>query len=150
MCDADDDLKREFSTPDVEPSPGWTRREFVMSALASATGLALAATSAWAQMITTGTQGLTAGDVKIPTRDMQVPAYRAMPATGNNFPVVLVVADIYRRRANRQRSSFIPTRRTHSTPTTGLAIARKRHRTAGSGCWSGSGNTALPRKPLPL
>jgi carboxymethylenebutenolidase len=95
MCDTDDDLKREFSSPDIEPTPGWTRREFVMSALASATGLALATTPAWAQMITTDAQGLTAGDVRISARDMAIPAYRAMPATSSGFPVVLVVADIY-------------------------------------------------------
>lgn len=65
MCDADDDVKREFSRPDVRFTQGWTRREFVMSALATATGLALAM-PAWAQMITTDAQGLTAGDVRIP------------------------------------------------------------------------------------
>ena len=46
------------------------------------------------------------------------------------------------REARRRRSSSTPTRRTASTPTTGPATARRRPRTAGSGCWSGSRSTA--------
>ena len=49
------------------------------------------------------------------------------------------------RRASRRRSSSTPTRRTASTPTTGPATARRRPRTAGSGCWSGSRRTAWRR-----
>jgi carboxymethylenebutenolidase len=45
--------------------------------------------------IKTDTAGLTAGEVKIPTRDGSIPAYRAMPAKGSNFPVVLVVSEIF-------------------------------------------------------
>jgi len=36
-----------------------------------------------------------AGEVKIPVEDGEIPAYRAMPATGRNFPVVLVVQEIF-------------------------------------------------------
>ena len=48
-----------------------------------------------AQTITTSTEGLVAGEVKVPTKDGEMPAYRAMPATGSNFPVVLVVQEIF-------------------------------------------------------
>jgi carboxymethylenebutenolidase len=43
------------------------------------------------------------------------------------------------------RSMFTKACRTRSTPTTARAIARKRPRTAGSGCWPGSRKTALPK-----
>jgi carboxymethylenebutenolidase len=43
----------------------------------------------------TDDKGLIAGEVKVPVKDGQIPAYRAMPATGTNFPVVLVVQEIF-------------------------------------------------------
>ena len=43
----------------------------------------------------TRSDGLTAGEVKIPVADGEIPAYRAMPATGGPFPVVLVVQEIF-------------------------------------------------------
>jgi carboxymethylenebutenolidase len=45
--------------------------------------------------ITTDTHGLVAGEVKIPTRDGAVPAYRAMPEKGGKLPVVLVIQEIF-------------------------------------------------------
>jgi carboxymethylenebutenolidase len=75
------------------PKAGFTRREFVMTALAA--GFALAVRPVFAEMITTEAAGLTAGEVKIPVRDGEMPAYRAMPATGGPFPVVLVVQEIF-------------------------------------------------------
>jgi carboxymethylenebutenolidase len=48
-----------------------------------------------AQTITTDSQGLTAGEVKIPVKDGDIPGYRAMPATGGPFPTVLVVQEIF-------------------------------------------------------
>jgi carboxymethylenebutenolidase len=45
--------------------------------------------------ITTSTEGLVAGEVKIPVAGGEIPAYRAMPATGRSFPVVLVVQEIF-------------------------------------------------------
>lgn len=72
----------------------WTRRDFVVSSLAA--GFALAVQPVCAQtMIVTDTQGLTAGDVKIPTKDGGIPGYRAMPTAGKNFPVILVVQEIF-------------------------------------------------------
>jgi carboxymethylenebutenolidase len=75
------------------PRTEFTRREFVMTTLAA--GFALAVRPVSAQTITTDTTGLIAGEVKIPTADGQIPAYRAMPATGSAFPVVLVVEEIF-------------------------------------------------------
>jgi carboxymethylenebutenolidase len=46
-------------------------------------------------VVTTPADGLTAGEVKIPVADGDIPAYRAMPATGGRFPVVLVVQEIF-------------------------------------------------------
>jgi len=45
--------------------------------------------------ITTDTTGLTAGEVAIAVADGTVPAYRAMPASGGAFPVILVVQEIF-------------------------------------------------------
>jgi carboxymethylenebutenolidase len=70
-----------------------SRRGFVVTSLA--TGFALATRPVSAQTITTDTQGLTAGEVKIPVTDGEIPAYRAMPTTGGPFPMVLVVQEIF-------------------------------------------------------
>jgi carboxymethylenebutenolidase len=70
-----------------------TRRQFVVTTLAS--GFALAVRPVSAQTITTDTNGLTAGEVKIPVSDGEIPAYRAMPSSGNSFPIVLVVQEIF-------------------------------------------------------
>lgn len=73
---------------------GITRREFVASALAAGFAAAVQPVSAQTQ-ITTDDRGLAAGEVKIPVRDGQMPAYRAMPAGGRNLPMVLVVQEIF-------------------------------------------------------
>ncbi len=76
------------------PSIGFTRREFVVTALAS--GFALAVQPVAAQtMITTDSRGLTAGEIKVPGAGGPMPAYRAQPAGGGPFPVVLVVQEIF-------------------------------------------------------
>jgi carboxymethylenebutenolidase len=77
----------------LQPKNTVTRREFVVTTLA--TGFALATQPVSAQTITTDTAGLTAGEVKIPVSDGEVPAYRAMPEKGSSFPVVLVVQEIF-------------------------------------------------------
>lgn len=71
-----------------------TRRKFIITSTLAA-GFALAAHPIFAQVITTDTKGLVAGEVKIPVEDGKIPAYRAMPATGKNFPVVLVIQEIF-------------------------------------------------------
>jgi carboxymethylenebutenolidase len=83
-----DELKSFF--PKVE----LTRREFTAATLA--TGFALAVQPVVsAQVVSTDTEGLEAGEVKITTADGNIPAYRAMPAKGGKFPVVLVVQEIF-------------------------------------------------------
>jgi len=76
------------------PKTDFTRREFVVTSLAA--GFALAVQPVAAQtVITTDATGLEAGEVKIPVSDGTIPAYRAMPAKGNAFPVVVVVQEIF-------------------------------------------------------
>lgn len=70
-----------------------TRREFIGTA-ALATGFAVAVQPVSAKTITTDVTGLIAGAVKIPVQAGEIPAYRAVPATGGNFPIVLVVQEI--------------------------------------------------------
>jgi carboxymethylenebutenolidase len=75
------------------PKADFTRREFVVTTLA--TGFALAVQPIAAETITTDSTGLDAGEVKIPTADGPMPAYRAMPSSGGPFPNVLVVQEIF-------------------------------------------------------
>lgn len=75
------------------PRSNITRREFVVTVLAS--GFALSTQPVTAQTITTSNDGLTAGEVKIPAKGGDMPAYRAMPVSGDKFPVVLVVQEIF-------------------------------------------------------
>jgi carboxymethylenebutenolidase len=81
------DLTRLHSTTEL------TRRGFVATTLAS--GFALAVQPVSAETITTDTEGLEAGEIKIPVPDGEIPAYRARPADGKSFPTVLVVQEIF-------------------------------------------------------
>jgi carboxymethylenebutenolidase len=72
---------------------GVTRRKFLVSTLA--TGFALAVRPTWSATIVTDAAGLTAGEVRIPTKDGAIPAYRAMPSGEGPFPVVFVVQEIF-------------------------------------------------------
>ncbi|MBD2363636.1 dienelactone hydrolase family protein [Anabaena minutissima FACHB-250] len=71
-----------------------TRRKFIATATL-ATGFALAVQPISAQVITTDAKELVAGAVKIPVQGGEIPAYRALPATGGNFPIVLVIQEIF-------------------------------------------------------
>lgn len=83
-----DELKSFFVKPEV------TRRGFLVTTLT--TGFAFAVQPVMAQtMITTDTQGLVAGEVKIPVKDGEIPAYRAMPEKGGSFPVAVVIQEIF-------------------------------------------------------
>jgi len=71
-----------------------TRRDVLVTSLA--VGFAAAAGPVAAEtVVTTSSEGLVAGEVKIPAADVEIPAYRAMPAKGGPFPVVLVVQEIF-------------------------------------------------------
>jgi len=78
----------------TQPSrPSWSRRGFVMTSLA--TGFALAVQPVSAETITTDTNGLAAGEVEVPVKGGEIPAYRAMPANGGPFPTVLVASEVW-------------------------------------------------------
>jgi carboxymethylenebutenolidase len=69
------------------------RRSFVVSSLGS--GFSNAASPVLAQAIATATEGLVAGEVKVPAQGGEMPAYRAMPASGSKCPLILVVQEIF-------------------------------------------------------
>ncbi|WP_309624368.1 dienelactone hydrolase family protein [Methylibium sp.] len=84
----------DFANPKSTPEPqGLSRRGFVVTSLAS--GFAVASNPVLAQAITTDTQGLTAGEISIVVADGKIPGYRAMPAKRGQYPVVLVVQEIF-------------------------------------------------------
>jgi carboxymethylenebutenolidase len=80
-----------FGLPDTRHAVG--RRGFMVTSLA--VGFALAVQPVRAEAITTDSEGLTAGEVKVPVSDGEIPAYRAKPAAGGPFPTVLVVQEIF-------------------------------------------------------
>jgi carboxymethylenebutenolidase len=59
------------------------------------TGFAPAVGPVSAATIATDTEGLDAGAVRIPTPGGAIPGYRARPASGDAFPVALVVHEIF-------------------------------------------------------
>ena len=76
------------------PAAKLDRRGFIVTALGA--GFALATQPVMAQTaIKTDSDGLTAGEIKVPVADGSMVAYRAQPAKGSNFPVVLVVSEIF-------------------------------------------------------
>lgn len=83
---------------DIETSESatndFTRRGFLITSIAS--GFALSVQPIAGQTkITTDSNGLTVGEVKIPVKGGEMPAYRAMPERGKDFPLVLVVQEIF-------------------------------------------------------
>jgi len=77
----------------LTPVTDFSRRGFVVTSLTA--GFALAVQPVSAETITTDSEGLTAGEVKIPVKDGEIPAYRAMPAKGGPFPTVVVIQEIF-------------------------------------------------------
>jgi carboxymethylenebutenolidase len=69
------------------------RRTFLVTQLAA--GFALSVQPVSAQTITTDTKGIIAGETKMPVKDGEIPAYHAMPEKGTNFPIILVVQEIF-------------------------------------------------------
>lgn len=79
---------------DPQPAqPGFSRRGFMVTSLAS--GFALASGALHAKAITTSDEGLVAGEIKIPVNDGHIPGYRAMPEGGKDLPVLLVIQEIF-------------------------------------------------------
>ena len=79
--------------PDTDPGYLPERRTVLLAGLGA--GFALAADPVMAQVITTPTDGLTAGAVTVPTPNGDIPAYRAMPASGGAFATILVIEEIF-------------------------------------------------------
>jgi carboxymethylenebutenolidase len=71
----------------------FTRRSFAATSLVA--GFTLAAGPLRAGAIVTDANGLVAGEVRVPVSDGAIPAYRAHPATGAHWPVVLVTQEIF-------------------------------------------------------
>src|SRR5277367_2051734 len=69
------------------------RRGLVMTSLIS--GFSLATQVVEAQVIHTDATGLDTGEVQIPVKDGQLPAYYARPAKGTNFPTILVNEEVF-------------------------------------------------------
>jgi carboxymethylenebutenolidase len=73
---------------------GLSRRAVVMGSIG--VGFAMAVQPVVAQnLIVTSSEGLKTGEVKVKTSTGEILGYRAMPATGAGFPVVLVVPEIF-------------------------------------------------------
>jgi len=84
--------KAEFNS--LLPEIPFTRRSFMVTSLGA--GFALAVQPSLAQTaIHTDSQGLLAGEIKVPVKDGEMVAYRAQPASGANFPVILVISEIF-------------------------------------------------------
>ena len=79
--------------PPEEPGHAPARRTFLLAGLG--VGFAFAADPVMAQVITTPTDGLVAGEVKVPTADGDMAAYRAMPDGTGPFPTMVVIEEIF-------------------------------------------------------
>jgi len=89
-------MSSEFDS--LLPRTGFSRREFVVTALGA--GFALATHPVMADSaISTPADGLLAGEVKIPAAGGEMPAYRAAPAEkpkdGTLPPLILVVQEVF-------------------------------------------------------
>ena len=85
-------LEPEFES--LVPTQNFNRRSFIATTLGA--GFALATQPIMAQTaIQTDDAGLLAAMVKVPVKDGELAAYRAMPAGANKAPLVLVVSEIF-------------------------------------------------------
>jgi carboxymethylenebutenolidase len=75
------------------PTMDLSRRGFVVTTLA--TGFALTVQPVQASTITTDSENLIVGEVKIPVADGTIPAYRAQPVGSGPYPTLLVVEEIF-------------------------------------------------------
>ena len=87
----DDAQIKSLTTPSHAPVE---RRQFLFMS-SCAVGYAAAAGPVSAQVITTSAEGLTAGEVKVASLGVDIPAYRAHPAVGGPFPTVVVIQEIF-------------------------------------------------------
>ena len=90
--DRTSDFKADYLS--LVPEAPLSRRGFVVTSIGA--GFAAAAGPIAAQtVIKTDSAGLDAKEIKIATKDGEIPGYAAMPATGSNFPTILVVQEVF-------------------------------------------------------
>jgi carboxymethylenebutenolidase len=75
------------------PTAPLDRRALVKATLT--VGFCAAVAPVWAQVVQTSAEGLVAGEVRVPSSGVDIPAYRAMPDHGGPFPAVLVIHEIF-------------------------------------------------------
>ena len=93
MSNAIQDEVNSLSPASVE---GASRRGFLKASIATGFAASVAPTGdLLAQVITTDSQGLTAGMIEIPTKDRRIPAYRAMPVGKTRLATVIVIHEIW-------------------------------------------------------
>ncbi len=87
-------MTRTADFDSLVPAVPFTRRQFIVTALGA--GFALSVQPVAAQtVISTDSVGLTAGEIRLPAAGGEMPAYRAQPASGGNWPVILVVQEVF-------------------------------------------------------
>lgn len=84
--------KADFDS--MVPRLALDRREFLVTAVGAGFALAVRPSAAESP-IATPADGLVAGPARVPTGDGQMAAYRARPAGGTRWPVILVVSEIF-------------------------------------------------------
>src|SRR5262245_49131687 len=72
-----------------------SRRGFMTASAASAAGYTLAAGPVRAQVVTTDTNGLSAGEAKVTVPGGEMPVYFAKPSNAQNPPIILVAMEIF-------------------------------------------------------
>ena len=77
----------------MDTNIGLGRRGMVASTLIA--GLTLATARVDAQVIHTGTEGIVAGETRVPVGDGELPAYSAKPEGTGPFPTILVIEEIF-------------------------------------------------------
>ncbi|MCX8118160.1 MAG: dienelactone hydrolase family protein [Desulfobacterota bacterium] len=77
---------------------GMSRRQFLARMTATGIGLAgfaIAANPVAGEIITTSTEGLAVQETTVQAGDFQIPIYEARPSAAGNYPVVLVIPEIF-------------------------------------------------------
>jgi carboxymethylenebutenolidase len=85
-------LNPEFDS--LLPAQSFDRRNFLVTSLGAGFALAVQPVMAQTAVVTDDT-GLLAGEVKVPVKDGEMLAYRAVPKGVSKPPVVLVVSEIF-------------------------------------------------------
>ena len=87
-------MKTEPEFDSLIPAQSFDRRSFIVTSLGA--GFALATQPVMAQTaIKTDETGIVAGEVKVPVKDGEMVAYRAVPGGMQKPPIVLVVSEIF-------------------------------------------------------